>query len=157
MKREILVLATLLLLLAAPLQALANVELTLRNEEQSDARVALAYKQGDRYLVEGWFWLKPNEGKLIALHGVDDGDIFILVEFQGDSSTGSDIKQFVADGALEVTLLVQAADFRYALWELGEAWEPAFPVMRGGTFQNIPEFYRTEKGKLWFNLGAAAG
>jgi hypothetical protein len=32
-----------------------HVELSLRNEEQSAARVALTYLRGDWFVVEGWF------------------------------------------------------------------------------------------------------
>ena len=150
--------ATLVLLLALPWPVWATdsaagsgTELTLRNEEQSNARVALAYKQGGHYLVEGWFRLAPGQIEVIALHGVEDEDVFIHVEF-----VDSGIKQFI-EGILEVELLVQDTHFRYALKSMGEAWPPASPVIRGVSFQNIPKFYRTEKGKLWFNLNSGAG
>jgi len=154
MKRGILVLAALLLLLALPLRASA-VELSIRNEDESStARIALAYKQGDRYQVEGWFRLAPGQIEVITLLGVADDDVYIHVEFMD-----SGVRQFI-HGVLEVELAVQDTHFRYVMYEMGEAWEPRFPDMgkvRGAPFQNIPEFYRTEKGKLWFNLGAAAG
>ena len=151
MKRGILVTTVLALLLALPLQAPA-VELSIRNEDKSMARVALAYKQAERYQVEGWFWLAPGQVETIILHEVNDDDVYIHVEFV-DSAT----KQFIT-GILEVQLLVQDTHFRYVLHEMGEAWDPETPAaMRGAFFQNIPEFYKTEKGKLWFNLSQAAG
>jgi hypothetical protein len=142
--------AALLLLLALPLQALA-VELTIRNEDESMARVALTYKQGDRFHVEGWFWLAPGQIEVITMHGVADDDVYIHVEF-----VDSGVRQFI-HGVLEVELLVQDTHFRYVLQKMSEPWTLKSPTMRGVPFQNIPEFYRTEKGKLWFNLGAAAG
>ena len=150
MKRVLITVATFVLLLSLPMQALA-VELSIRNEDESIARVALAYKQGGRYLVEGWLWLAPGQIEVITLHDVEDGDVYIHVEF-----VDSGIRQFI-EGVLEVELLVQDTHFRYVLYKMGEVWEPESSAMRGALFQNITEFYRTEKGKLWFNLGAAAG
>ncbi|MCL2123062.1 MAG: DUF1036 domain-containing protein [Desulfovibrionaceae bacterium] len=150
MKRGILITAVFVLLLALPLRASA-VELIIRNEEQNVARIALAYKQSDRYLVEGWIRLAPGQVETITLHDVKDDDVYIHVEFVNSAA-----RQFIT-GILEVDLLVQDTHFRYVLYEMGEAWTPGAPAMRGAPFQNIPEFYKTEKGKLWFNLSGAAG
>ena len=151
MKRGILMAVAAFLLLALPLRALA-VELSIRNEDESMARVALAYKQDGRYHVEGWLWLAPGQIEVITLHGVADDDVYIYVELMD-----SGVRQFI-HGVLEVELLVQDTHFRYVLYEMGEAWTPESPAaMRGAPFQNIPEFYKTEKGKLWFNLGEGAG
>ena len=151
MKRGILITTVFfVMLLALPLRAPA-VDLNIRNEDENMARVALAYKQGDRYLVEGWLWLASGQIESITLHEVKDEDVYIHVEF-----VNSGTRQFIT-GILEVELLVQDTNFRYVLHEMGEAWTPETPTMRGALFQNIPEFYKTEKGKLWFNLSAAAG
>ena len=150
MKRRLLMTAVVVLLLALPLRAWA-VELTIRNEEPGPARVALAYKLGDSYIVEGWIRLAPGQVETITLHGVSDQDVFIHVELGGKG-----VKQFIT-GVLEVILLAQDTPFRYRVHEMGEAWKPETRSMRGAPFQLIPEFYKTEKGKLWFNISRAAG
>ncbi|MDL2313623.1 DUF1036 domain-containing protein [Desulfovibrio sp. OttesenSCG-928-C14] len=150
MKRTILPAILFVYLFALPLQALA-VELNIRNEEQSSARVALAYLQGDWFVVEGWFRLEPEQVETITLHDVKETDVYIFVEFADPQ-----VHQFIAN-PWKAECLVHDGDFRYSLKSVGGKPTPDSPDMRKAPFQNIGMFYREESGKLWFSLTAAAG
>ena len=149
MKRAALTVIALVFLLALPLRALA-VELCIRNEEQSNARVAIAYLQESKLVVEGWFRLSPDQVETIFLHNVDAEDVYIRVEFYDQA-----LKQFSGDEQ-KIECMVLDAPFRYAL-EAGVTSEPEDSNLRNAVFQHIHEFYQMEDGKLWFNLSTAAG
>lgn len=149
--RFCLILFLFLLVLQAQ-QALA-VELNIRNEESSKARVALAYLQGDWLVVEGWLVLAPDQILTIALHKVEESDIYIYVEFEN-----AEIKQFIAN-AWKVECMVPDENFRYSLMSLGGKPGPNGPDMRKAPFQNIDMVYKNknEQDKLWFVLSTSAG
>ena len=130
--------AAFVLLLFLPLWAPAvesdvpsGVELTLRNEEQSNAKVALAYLQGNKFIVEGWLRLSPEQMETITLHTVAEGDIYIYVEFENP-----DIRQFIAS-EWKVECLAPDTDFRYALESVGGKWTPDNTNVRKIPLQNI--------------------
>ena len=66
MKHRLIMPLTLDFLLVLPVQVW-TVELTLRNEEQSPARVAIAYKKGDSIVVEGRHVLDADQSKILYL------------------------------------------------------------------------------------------
>lgn len=150
MKHGFLAAFALVFLLALPLQASA-VELSIRNEEQCAARVALAYLRGDWFVVEGWFRLAPNQVETVTLHGVDEKDVYIHVAFDDP-----EIKQFVAK-QWKVECQVAGTDFRYALPAVGGKPDINGPDTRKAAFYVITALYKMGDGKLWFSLTSAAG
>ena len=150
MKRSGTVALVLVFLLALPLHALA-VEVNIRNDEQSSARIALAYLQGDKFVVEGWITVASGQFETVILHGVNENDVYIYVAFEDPN-----IMQFIASD-WKVECLVPDTDFRYALESIGGTWQPTGANLRKAPFQNIPKLYKTEKDKLWFSLSTAAG
>lgn len=149
-KRSGMVVFVFVFLLALPLHALA-VEVNIRNDEQSSARIALAYLQGDKFVVEGWFTVASGKFETVILHGVNESDVYIYVAFEDPNIT-----QFIASD-WKVECLVPDSDFRYGLESIGGTWEPTGANMRKVPFQNIPKLYKTKKDTLWFSLSTAAG
>lgn len=85
------------------------VELTIRNEEQCDAKVALAYQREGLYIVEGWYKLQPRAEVRVRLYAVPADSVFAHVVYeypQRKSSVGRDIPLREA--------YVQDTHFRYA-------------------------------------------
>ena len=154
MKRSLVMVLALGFLLALSAQAGA-VELTLRNEEQSAARVALAYKQEEKVLVEGWHILSPDQVRIIVLPNVGQEDIFILVEFDNP-----DIQQSFPD-VWTLDCVVTNEDFKYEIQSayhvLGLPPVLDFPETYRATFRKISTMYKNGEGKLHFNLNTAAG
>lgn len=137
-----------LLALLLPLQALA-VELTIRNEEASPARVALAYARDQHMMVEGWINLAAEESTTINLHGVIKSNVYVHIVFDD-----ARIEQYETTKAGE--FIIQESDFRYAM-PLQDA--QSGPSELKGTrvpFSTIDEFDANEE-QLFLNLSFAAG
>ena len=132
-------------------QSPQGVELTIRNEEQSPARVALAYMQADKLVVEGWFTFSPDQVERITLNGVGEKDVFIHVEFADPT-----LEQFF-DHTWTVLGPVAKGPFRYATDLVDGTWMPKESALREVIFHAVDMMNRTGKGKLWFNLSTAAG
>lgn len=148
--RKIMAALVFISLMAWPLES-AAVELTIRNEEPGGARVALAYRQGDLLVVEGWLRLLPDQMETIDLVGVAAADVYIYVEFDDPR-----IRQFT-DNRWQVIGRVLEDDFSYTQEFVGVRPAPKESGMREVKFQHIHKLYRTEDGRLWFNLSASAG
>lgn len=148
--RKVMAALVFISLTAWPLESPA-VELTIRNEESGGARVALAYRQGDLLVMEGWLRLLPDQMETIDLVGVAAADVYIYVEFDDPR-----IRQFT-DGRWQMIGRVLDDDFSHTQEFVGTRTAPKEPGMREVHFQHIHELYRTEDGRLWFNLNASAG
>ena len=154
MKRSLIMILTLGFLLVLPVQAWA-VELTLRNEEHSPARVAIAYKKGDSIVVEGWHILAVDQSKILSLPNVGPEEVFIRVEFDNP-----DIEQSFPD-VWTLDCVVINDDFTYEMQSASSVLglPPALDSSEAykATFRKISTMYKNGEDKLHFNLSAAAG
>ena len=144
-QRFVFVVALICFILTLPLYVGA-VELNIRNEEQSDANVAIAYYRGGQFLVEGWTQFAPGQLETIVLEDVIEGDVYIYVEFHDPS-----IVQFMSSNATTMQFFVMETSFRYAY--TGHEMRLQGTKVRKVIFQRVEK----DNDKLWFNLGSAAG
>lgn len=112
---------------------------------------ALAYRQGDFFLVEGWLRLTPDQRETISLENVAEDEVYIYVEFDDP-----EIKQYT-DGYWKFEGLVRDDDFRYAQAVVGGRGAPKDKDLRRVYFEHIGPMNRNGPGLIWFNLSAAAG
>lgn len=142
----------LLLFLCASSAAFAagNKQVTLRNEEDSAAKVALLYLTEKReWRVQGWYAMEmdPNYEKTldIALPDLADNMLYICVLFEEPTS-----EQYVDEDQEFKKATITDDDFSYILGR--ETPEGANP--RQVKFFKVAPI---ENGRLWLNLGSGAG
>ncbi len=151
MKRTVTIFASFLVFLFLCSLRTEAVEVNIRNEENSKAKVALAYLQEGSFIVEGWFNITPEQVETIQLENVGENDVYILVQFEDTS-----LQQHI-ESEWGVECPFSDTDFRYSMRAVGGKPQIEDPNASKAIFQNIGKFYKIDTNKLWFNLSTAAG